>query len=317
MVRPSSRAASQRMLDARRRAFTLVELLVVVAVIVILVGVLLVIIKGAMMSAAKTSDLNLVMNIETGVTSFHADTGKYPPTHNVPPDATKSFGNGLDGTQSLGTCLVGQIDKQGRALGCNINGIHVGPYLLNDPKFVVLSYQYYTQANPTAPIVATTIQMSGRPASPGSPAFVDARGVPILYYAANPNVGASGSIWDNATHPTVPCRFNGSDNTGLNTNIPATASLPTMLVDGSPSNTNRYSHAGGIQMVFTPPANMLQIEPVFANPANQMALGGAQYLLFAAGASGLFSQASQSQYINGQWASVPVDNTSNILAWGP
>jgi type II secretory pathway pseudopilin PulG len=294
----------------------LIELMVVAGIMALLVGICLLAVKGAMLMAVKASDRNLVRNIETAINAFHADSGTFPPSPNVLPAGTPSFGNGCDGTQWLGTCLLGQVNIKinldpntgsfvsaavGSAMGYNVNGRHFGPYLLPDPKFVVPYYLFYTQADGNAPHIPWAVSIAA------NPGLVDARGCPILYYAANQTAGA-GSIWGNSTS----YRFNCNDNSGFNTNTGGSG--PTALVDGC---LNNRGHTGGIQALFPPPANMLQYEPVFAHStANQTALGSAQYLLFAAGPAGVFLQ-TQTGYINGQYVNAPVDLTSHILVWGP
>jgi prepilin-type N-terminal cleavage/methylation domain-containing protein len=296
------------MFAARRQgqAFTLIEMMVVAAIMALLVGIFLVIVKGAMTLTVKTTDLNLVKNIETGINAFHADAGTFPPSPNTLPAGTASLGNGCDGTQWLGTCLLGQVNVKinldpvtgsfvsaavGAATGYNANGRHFGPYLPPDPKFVVPYYLYYTKANNNAPYIPWAISIAA------NPALVDARGTPILYYAANQTAGA-GSIWGSSTS----YRFNSTDNTGGNVNLPPGGGSPTLHGFGAPKN-------------------ILQYEPIFANgtngAANQTALGGAQYLLFAAGADSMFCQTTQQQFVNGGYIWAPVDNRDDILVWGP
>lgn len=66
---------------ARRAAFTLVELLVVMAIIALLAGLLTPAIIGAMNKAHEAATMARIQECQIAATSFFNDRGDYPPTH--------------------------------------------------------------------------------------------------------------------------------------------------------------------------------------------------------------------------------------------
>ena len=66
--------------DTSRSAFTLVELLVVVAIIAILVGILVPVLGSVRKSARKAATLTLMNTVSTGITAFQTDHQRLPGT---------------------------------------------------------------------------------------------------------------------------------------------------------------------------------------------------------------------------------------------
>jgi type II secretory pathway pseudopilin PulG len=79
--REHSMTAARRGLRARlrRRAFTIVELLVAVAIIIVLLSLLIVAMSAAAKSGQKTRTQFLMGSIQQGMVQFHASIGYYPP----------------------------------------------------------------------------------------------------------------------------------------------------------------------------------------------------------------------------------------------
>jgi prepilin-type N-terminal cleavage/methylation domain-containing protein len=96
-----------------RTAFTLIELLTVVAIIVILIAVLVPALSQARIKAQETASLASIKNIEQGLELFRADPvnkGQYPPSHNPDsPLAGQSGGNAKSytGANWLSDALMG------------------------------------------------------------------------------------------------------------------------------------------------------------------------------------------------------------------
>ncbi len=70
---------SPRHLWLRRRAFTLIELMVVIGIIAILIGLLGVAFSGALGSSRNAATSSLMQNIQTGLQQFETDFGYLPP----------------------------------------------------------------------------------------------------------------------------------------------------------------------------------------------------------------------------------------------
>lgn len=68
------------MKEASRRAFTLIELMVVIAIIAILLGLALPAYQGVLERAKKVEAKNDLIQIATAVNAFYTEYGKYPLT---------------------------------------------------------------------------------------------------------------------------------------------------------------------------------------------------------------------------------------------
>jgi type II secretory pathway pseudopilin PulG len=273
----------------RLAGFTALELIVVVAIIVLLAGILTVALNTSRNTALTARDKSLIQNIDFAISSFHRDTGSYPPSTGTFNGASAPTG-GINGAEWLGTCLLGPINpplgsgSPAIAAGSYANGQRVAPYMSYSAATVMTMYQ------------GTDIRVN--------PALMDAYGTPVLYFAANP--GASTALWGQTrvpmtTPPSPPAqqqfRFAGDDNSDFWANPPATWPNPGGII--------------GTQ-------NLMQIAP-FGTPTNPgngsyplgattskslVTLNTAQYLLIAAGRDRIFCETS---------VRVPDD----IVVWGP
>jgi len=89
--------------DSSVRAFTLIELLTVIAIIVVLMGILLPALQQSKIAAAKTAARSMTQIITTAVNSYEVEYGHLPPT-DLPP---KEDGQDL----VLGETTVGAVQS--------------------------------------------------------------------------------------------------------------------------------------------------------------------------------------------------------------
>jgi prepilin-type N-terminal cleavage/methylation domain-containing protein len=105
------------MVTLKKRAFTLVELLTVIAIIALLIGILVPAVNKARQIAVKTSVKAQISGISTGLEMFKNDFGYYPSS--VPQDTDGNTADGLranadvtntpvDGAHRLAYALVGR-----------------------------------------------------------------------------------------------------------------------------------------------------------------------------------------------------------------
>lgn len=99
---------------SNKRAFTLIEMLVVVAIIAILLSISFAAFSGAGNSAKKAASKTLIEQIKTALENYSNDFGDYPPSS---PRRSKDKGVN-DGIESLVKCLM-TTEKNGPYLQFN------------------------------------------------------------------------------------------------------------------------------------------------------------------------------------------------------
>ena len=99
------------------RAFTLVELLVVISIIAVLAGILLPATTSVMNNARKTQAKSTEMQIVTAIKGFQADYGVYPLPADAPPNTDVCFGSNAP-TQAE---LFHILRADGQANGAAVN----------------------------------------------------------------------------------------------------------------------------------------------------------------------------------------------------
>ena len=82
-----------------RRAFTLLELLVVIAIIAILLGLVFPVFQGVQERAKKVQAKNDLTQIVTAVNAFYTEYGRYPTSATT--DATATYGAGSSSSKAV------------------------------------------------------------------------------------------------------------------------------------------------------------------------------------------------------------------------
>jgi prepilin-type N-terminal cleavage/methylation domain-containing protein len=225
---------------SQARAFTLVELLTVIAIITLLIGILVPSLSAARDQARRASTAGQLAAIEKGAIAFQADNEKYPASRGYNPFEQASANVALSGAQWLAAQLMGP-DLQGWIKPVDTNNDNrvnevdwlnmywspgssrpeptkkfsrVGPYVDVNGKFVA-SLDQYREINTgaAAPPAALTLG-SSEWSNSRVPFFVDTFGYPVLYYRAER--GAEQPITTGTTGPQLRLGvYDQSDNLAL------------------------------------------------------------------------------------------------------
>lgn len=192
-------------MNEKTRAFTLVELLVVIGIIGLLLGILLPSLNAARIAAKKSATATTISTLGTALETFKLDEkmnrGSYPPSKATEPTArptadTPQFGPYPQGAELLAWALVG-ADRLGPPGFIPRPGAIVPP----PPQFEGWEMSTHRGPNglyellngqPAAPRRSPFVDpnktrlyaLSGRPNDPAL-CFFDAFDQPILYYRAN------------------------------------------------------------------------------------------------------------------------------------
>lgn len=240
----------KRFVPSDRAAFTLVELMTVVAIIGILIGILVPALSAARTQAKKAATQGQIDSIGKGAIMFQSDNDKLPRSRGANPFEATAYNaaptpplsgaqwlvlqlNGADlqgyvkdtlandAPASVNAASVGKIDQHDWLDWYAIEPVRkysrVAPLVESDAKRLSTPDQY-RQTHPEVPGI--TILMGNNDGGNGGssywhngklPFYVDAFGFPILYYAANQ--GAEKAITTGTpTNNFVVGRYDMADN---------------------------------------------------------------------------------------------------------
>lgn len=205
----------------RRAAFTLVELMTVVAIIVLLIGILVPALSAARRQAKNTATAGMLSALERGCELFKTELKNYPVSRGPNPFENQNTIRAM-GAQWLAMQLVG-VDSRGfveptlkndsGATPGDRDGVindvdwndwyslnptrqytRLGPYADVDSSKSIRSVVSYLEENPSlgdTNLIAPGMKDETNDWSLGRlPFFVDPHGYPVLYYRANANTDA-------------------------------------------------------------------------------------------------------------------------------
>lgn len=218
------------------RAFTLIELLAVVAIIALLMGIFMPALGRIRGQARKTKTSAMVAALEKACEAFNADNGHYPRSAGENPFEGRGSGVQLSGAQWLGLQLLGANQmgyvKPVRSNDSNADGIideddwddwysgepsreyaRLGPYATADPDVVTWivdrdGRRGYKARHPDPP---SELEEGSSFWSNGQvPFFVDPYDYPVLYYRAN--AGAKYPVTTGSGSDVAPGVYSQADN---------------------------------------------------------------------------------------------------------
>jgi len=134
-------------------AFTLIELLIVIAIIGILMSLLFPAVNGVMDTARKAQAANDVTQIATAITAYQTEYGQWPTNASASAqDVGGNFLNALMGTNSRQIIFLEVSDAKGKKSGIT-NNVFVDPWG-NAYKYVI-DPNYLSQVAGTPAIFGT------------------------------------------------------------------------------------------------------------------------------------------------------------------
>lgn len=226
-----------------RSAFTLIELLAVVAIITLLMGILVPAISGAKRQARRAKSSSLLAAIDKGLEMFKNENGAYvrsnaknPFENDDPYDLAQPNGPWLTGAQWLGLSLAGadmrgyvqpttqndtdannDIDmkdwKEWYSLTPKKTWPRKGPYVTVDGGVLMSPEQFKAKNGGAGPIPTSMTDGSSDWKNDKAPFFVDAFGYPVLYYLANA-AEKTNAVWKDKGQPGVYDQTDNAQITG-------------------------------------------------------------------------------------------------------
>ncbi len=217
----------------RQKAFTLIELLTVIAIITLLIGILTPSLSRARNEAKKAAVKAQLAAIGTGLEMFRNNEGKYPPSN--------AAELGGDTALAMTNWIVGDPTNKLQGANLLVDAMVGRDFLGYDPKpsDTITNYNRWDQDNSrrepfidpsgisssteNTPIedafgvlpVEATPMLNYAGGQIYSPVFLDKFERPILYYRANPNATQRTNILASSytgNLPDAPGVYNGRDN---------------------------------------------------------------------------------------------------------
>lgn len=246
----------------RRPAFTLVELLTVIAIISLLIGLLVPSLTGARDQAKRVSVESQISGLDKGCEMFNSETNSYPRSSGRNPFDASSYGASpgnvwLTGAQWLAVQLAGAdlrgyvkpvsqneapppvdtdttINDKDWGDWYSINAAkeypRIGPYMEPTPDSVMSPRKFKENFPNSGDLPASMLDGTDPWTNDRVPLFVDKFGFPLLYYKATP--GAKFPISTGSAGTVKVGVYDHSDNAVITGNGAANGMIPVSSEPG-------------------------------------------------------------------------------------
>jgi len=246
------------------RAFSLIELLVVIGIIVILIGIMVPVFFYARKAARVSQTSATLGNIANALEAYRADHLRYPRT---------STNNGGSPGQYAFNALALALSNKNQGFRLSTEGRVYGPYLQSTPKNYRIFANRTDFPNPDFVLASGTTE-----AASNNIGFIDAWGQPIFYWVGNSMTGAQGQI-NQDLFSFINDASQNNRSYVFQDNNPGARSSVTYTVDGQPVNSRLvpYTPPGVWNLATTPWGASVEMNGDGASPPTPYSPNGVAF----------------------------------------